>query len=208
MFDIDACAIALDVTTPESLCTIAGTWSINEYIRRDPVLDGTIAMNSLYAIPGYYLIEECCATSCGNLEWYLRNLMPRREGGGSLYELCNREVASVTPEETDLYFLLFLYGSNAHPLGKAAFVGMTEYHREPHMLRAVYEGVAYSHRTHIDRLLKSRPLGGPHGGRSGKFAGLGADVRGHPEPPRGVFPRPGARRSGQRHRRFGSGRRL
>lgn len=157
MFDIDACAIALDITTPESLCTIAGTWSINEYIRRAPVLDGTIAMNSLYAIPGFYLIEECSATSCGNLEWYLRNLMPRREGGGSLYELCNQEVSSVTPEETDLYFLPFLYGSNAHPLGKAAFVGMTEYHREPHMLRAIYEGVVYSHRTHIDRLLKSRP---------------------------------------------------
>lgn len=157
MFDIDACAIALDVTSPEALCTIAGTWSINEYIRKTPVLDGK-TMNSLYAIPGYYLIESCSATSCGNLEWYLRNFLADRKlpAGESLYELCSREVDSVTPEETDLYFLPFLYGSNAHPLGKAAFVGMTEYHREAHLLRAVYEGVAYSHRTHIDRLLQSR----------------------------------------------------
>ena len=158
MFDIDACAIALDITTPERMCTIAGTWSINEYISKEPVMDGTIAMNSLYAIPGYYLVEECSATSAGNLEWYLKNCLDNEPvaEGKSLYDVINGMVQSVEPEECEVYFLPFLYASNAHPLGKGAFVGMTLFHQKAHMLRAVYEGVAYSHKTHIDRLLASR----------------------------------------------------
>ncbi len=158
MFDIDACAIAMDMTSTKEICTIAGTWSINEYIAKEPVMDGSIAMNSLYAIPGFYLVEECSATSAGNLEWYLKNCMeneviPERE---NIYGLVNSLVEGVKPEDCDVYFLPFLYGSNTHPLGKAAFVGLTAYHTKAHMLRAIFEGVAYSHKTHIEKLLMSR----------------------------------------------------
>lgn len=158
MFDIDACAIAVDVTSEEEMCTIAGTWSINEYISKTPVMDGSIAMNSLYAMPGYYLVEECSATSSGNLEWYLENCMENEKipEGKNLYTVVNEKVASVKPEDSDVYFLPFLYGTNAHTLAKAAFVGLTMYHDKAHMLRAIFEGVAYSHRTHIDKLLSSR----------------------------------------------------
>ena len=158
MFDIDACAIASGVTTPEELCTIAGTWSINEYIAREPVVDGSIAMNSLYAMKNYYLVEESSATSGGNLEYFLEEIFPGDfiRDGEKDYERLNRLVQSVDPEKCEVYFLPFLYGSNAHPLGKGALVGLTTYHKKEHILRAVYEGVAFSHRTHIDRLLLSR----------------------------------------------------
>lgn len=157
MFDIDACAIGMSMTTSEELCTIAGTWSINEFISPKPVTDGSIAMNSLYAIPGYYLVEECSATSAGNLEWYLKNCMDDMSlEGKSLYDQVNKMVATIPPELCDIYFLPFLYGSNAHPLGKGAFVGLTMYHTKAHMLRSIFEGVVYSHRTHIDRLLSAR----------------------------------------------------
>ena len=65
-------------------------------------------------------------------------------------------VDGVKPEDSDVYFLPFLYGSNAHPLGKGAFIGLTTYHDKAHMLRAIYEGVVYSHRTHLDKLISSR----------------------------------------------------
>ncbi|CUX29673.1 FGGY-family carbohydrate kinase [Clostridium sp. C105KSO13] len=158
MFDVDACAVAVDVTSTEELCTIAGTWSINEYIAKAPVMDGSIAMNSLFAIPGYYLVEESSATSAGNLEWFLKNFMvyEKLEEGQEIYDVINKKVGSVSPEDSDVYFLPFLYGSNAHPLGKGAFVGLTAYHGMEHILRAIYEGVAFSHKTHIDKLLASR----------------------------------------------------
>ena len=158
MFDVDACGVAVSLTSTEEMCTIAGTWSINEYIAKAPVMDGSIAMNSLFAIPGYYLVEESSATSSGNLEWFLQNCMGDRhsESGANLYEEINASVDAIQPEDCDVYFLPFLYGSNRHPLGKGAFIGLTTFHNTGHMLRAIYEGVAFSHKTHIDKLLSSR----------------------------------------------------
>ena len=52
------CAIAVNVVDERNICMIAGTWSINEYLRREPVLDGKVMMNSLFALPEYYLVEE------------------------------------------------------------------------------------------------------------------------------------------------------
>ncbi len=158
MFDIDACAIAMDITKPEQLCTITGTWSINEFISPVPITGTAIAMNSLYAIPGFYLLEECSATSAGNLEWFVRNHMandPVPEGK-KLYAHIDDLVAGIDPADCEVYYLPFLYGSNAHPLAKATFAGLTTYHSKAHMLRAIFEGVAFSHKTHIDRLLSVR----------------------------------------------------
>lgn len=158
MFDIDASAIGMDITSTEDICTIAGTWSINEFISKTPITDGSISMNSLYAIPGYYLIEECSATSAGNLEWFIKNCMGNEilPDGQNIYDVINEKVSSVEPQLSDVYFLPFLYGSNAHPLGKGAFIGLTTYHTNAHMLRSIFEGVVYSHKTHIDRLLSAR----------------------------------------------------
>ena len=41
MFDIDACALAAGLRGEGELCAVAGTWSINEYLSREPVTDGS-----------------------------------------------------------------------------------------------------------------------------------------------------------------------
>lgn len=158
MFDIDSCAIAMHVTSPEALCTIAGTWSINEYIAKEPVTDGSIAMNSLYAIPGYFLVEECSPTSAGNLDWFLERFVDPHEipEGKQLYPYFDQEVDNIAPQDSDVYYLPFINGSNDNPLGRGSFVGMTAYNEKIHCIRAIYEGVAFSHKVHIDRLLKTR----------------------------------------------------
>jgi L-xylulokinase len=158
MFDIDSCAVAMAVTTPEEFCTIAGTWSINEYISKTPVTDGSIAMNSLFAIPGYFLVEECSATSAGNLDWFMERFVDPHEipAGKKRYEYFDAEVDKIAPEDSGVYFLPFINGSNDDPLGRGSFVGMTAYHEKIHCIRAIYEGVCFSHKTHIDRLLKTR----------------------------------------------------
>ena len=154
MFDVDACAIAAGVTRPGQICTITGTWSINEFISPEPITGTQIAMNSIYAIPGYYLLEESSATSAGNLEWAIANCIDTKGlTGGALYNHLAEQVERIPPEESEVYYLPFLYGSNAHTLAKASFVGLTSFHTNAHMVRAIYEGVAYSHRAHIDKLL-------------------------------------------------------
>jgi L-xylulokinase len=159
MFDIDSSALAMHVTEPGRLCVITGTWSINECLSPEPVLNTNVAMNSLFVIPNYYLLEECSPTSAGNLEWFIRNNMQGIHSleGDSLYDHIDRLVASIMPQESHVCYLPFIYGSNAHPLARAAFIGLTSFHTLAHQLRAIYEGVVFSHRTHIDRLQSATP---------------------------------------------------
>ena len=163
MFDIDACAIALNVGDEDHICMIAGTWSINEYLRRQAVLDGSVGMNSVFCIPEYYLIEESSATSAGNNEWFIRTLLPElrekcRSEGKNIYSVMDEAVASIPAEEFCPIFTPFLMASNVHPNAKASFVGISNYHRREHLMRSVYEGIAFCHKYHLDRLTASRPF--------------------------------------------------
>ena len=158
MFDIDSCSIAMSVTRPEDFCTITGTWTINEFISKKPVTGTAIAMNSLYAIPGFYLIEECSSTGAGNLEWVINNCFTGEtpKDGKKLYAHLDDMAAEVPAGDCDVYFLPFLQGSNRHPLAKAGFIGLTSFHTRAHLLRSVYEGVVFSAKSHIEKLLSVR----------------------------------------------------
>lgn len=163
MFDIDACAIAVDVTSEEKICMIAGTWSINEYISKTPVTDKSVMMNSIFCMPEYYLIEESSPTSAANFEWFVKNLLPElsenaKAEGKKVYKIADEWVGNIPAYEFCPIYLPFLMASNVHPNAKAGFLGMTNYHTRAHMIKGVYEGVAYSHRYHLEKLLKARTV--------------------------------------------------
>ncbi len=158
MFDIDASAIAMDITNDEHLCIIAGTWSINEFISREPILNKTIMMNSLYCVPGYYLVEECSPTSAANNEWYIARFMgaeaeKAKAEGKSVYDYMNGMVESVSPDETNIMFMPHIFGSNYNPRAKASMIGMDSSHTKAQIARAIYEGIVFGHKVHIDKLI-------------------------------------------------------
>ena len=162
MFDIDACAVAMNVTDERYLCVIAGTWGINEYVSPQPVVNKSIRMNSLFCIPGLFLIEESSPTSASNNDWFsslfLDSERQQAEARGiSLHALAEELAASVAPDAQSILFLPFLYGSNDNPLAKASFIGLESTHTRPQLIRAVLEGIVFSHRVHIERLLANRP---------------------------------------------------
>ncbi|MDY3248916.1 MAG: FGGY-family carbohydrate kinase [Candidatus Choladocola sp.] len=161
MFDVDACGIASGLISPDEMCMIAGTWSINEFIAKEPIVNGTVALNSMYCMRDYFLVEESSPTSAGNMEWFIRNMLSyekkeKEEAGESIYDLTNEWVASIEPQDCNVIFLPFLNGSNENPLAKSTFVGLTAFHNKKHMLRAVYEGIVFSHLTHVKKLLANR----------------------------------------------------
>ena len=160
-FDINAGAIASGVLDPSLICMIAGTWSINEYIRKEPVLDGKVQMNSLFALPEYYLIEESSATSAGNNEWFVRELLPElklqaKQEGRNVYDMMDEWVESISPTEFVPIFLPFTMASNVHPNAKGSFVGISYSHKRKHIVRSVFEGITFSHRYHLEKLLATR----------------------------------------------------
>ncbi|MCI6139615.1 MULTISPECIES: FGGY-family carbohydrate kinase [Clostridium] len=161
MFDVNACGIASGLASEKDMCMVAGTWSINEFIGKNPIDNGTVALNSMFCMPGYFLIEESSPTSAGNMEWFIRTLLDyekkaAKEEGRSVYDITNEWVASIEPQDSNVIFLPFLNGSNEDALAKGTFVGLTAYHNKKHMLRAVYEGIVFSHLTHVKKLLRNR----------------------------------------------------
>ena len=186
MFDIDACAIATGLVDETDLCVIAGTWSINEYIARKPVTGGNIAMNSLFCMPEYYLIEESSPTSAGNLEWYVKNVLDcdraaAKSAGLNFYALLDNGVEAIGPEEDVPVFLPFLYGSPDNPDATASFTGISARHTKAHLARAIFEGVVFRHHDHIAKLLANREQPGClrlSGGAAGSrvWAQMFADV--------------------------------
>ena len=152
MFDIDSCAIAMDITNDENICVIAGTWSINEYISKKPVLNKSVMMNSIYCMDEYYLVEECSPTSAGNLQWFMEMFMPDVKDYGEI----NAMAESVEPNEQNIIFLPYLFGSNYDPQAKASLIGVDSHHTKSHIARAVFEGICFCHKVHIEKLLQNR----------------------------------------------------
>lgn len=151
--DMHASAIATGSIQQDQLCVTAGTWSINEYIGSDPVISDELFMCAI-APENRYLVAEGSPTSASNLEWFLTEVfkdvkIPKKQ---SIYELSNQLVAEVPHDASNLIFLPFLFGTNVDANAKSAFIGLSAWHSRGHLVRAIYEGIVFSHRHHIDKL--------------------------------------------------------
>jgi L-xylulokinase len=109
-------------------------------------------MNSLYCINGFYLIEECSPTSMGNLAWMKEQIMPDIPSYPAFIEMAEK----VAPDEQQLIFLPFIFGSNYNPLAKAVLLGMDGSHTRNHIARAILEGICFCHKVHVNKLLAHR----------------------------------------------------
>lgn len=164
LFDIQSCMLAADVLTEEKLCMIAGTWSVDLYLSKKPVTEKKLLKyirNTVFPLPEYYLIEVGTPASAGCNEWFIRELLPEasklaKEEGKSIYDILNGWVEELPVKELCPVYLPYLFGSNVHPHAKSCFVGMTSFHTRKHLIRSVYEGIAFSHRLDLEHLLESR----------------------------------------------------
>ena len=155
MADIFACGIAANQVSEREIVMIAGTWSIQQLVRTEPIMDGRVLLNSFYVLPGTYLIEESSPASAGNLEWFLNHFMPEykeRYGVEKMYERINEAVKKISPDEFCPIFLPFILGSNVHPEAEGSFIGIDASHTRGHLIRGIYEGVVFSHKYHCEKL--------------------------------------------------------
>jgi L-xylulokinase len=157
LFDVDASAIGAGAINPDQACLVMGSWSINEVITQDPIVDPNLFMTTLFAEPGLFLTIEGSATSATNLEWFVNQCCgderaEAKRRGISVYEVCSEEVAGLLPGSTNVIFHPFLYGSYVQPTARAGFYGIAGWHTRAHLLRALYEGVVFGHLSHIEKL--------------------------------------------------------
>ena len=160
MFDVDACALASGICKQEQMSLVVGTWGNNQYIADKPIIDKDFFMSSVYSIEGKYLMLEGSPTSASNLDWFIHTFLSneKKEKGEQFFDWLNEEVASIDVDSSAIIFLPFLFGNNEKGNLKAGFYGIEGHHTKAQMIRAVYEGIVFSHKTHIQNLLRYREL--------------------------------------------------
>ncbi|RWC61473.1 FGGY-family carbohydrate kinase [Mesorhizobium sp.] len=185
LFDVVASAVGSGVTRTGAVSVIAGTWSINQVITDEPIRDPSIFMLSTFDRQRYLAIESS-ATSAANLEWIVREFLEHDgDAGKSPFELCSELVASVDPNSDIPIYHPFLYGSQQNGHARAGFYGIAGWHSRAHLLRALFEGVAFEHKRHVETLHKAGAdfdqvvLSGG-GSRSSVWPQIFADVLGVP----------------------------
>jgi len=102
-----------------------------------------------HAEESQYIIHEASPTSAINLEWMLHNC---GDGTRVDYAAINQAIAALPKAGSSLLFLPFLYGSNAGLGMHGCLFDMQAAHARAHVLQAVYEGVVFSHLTHLRRM--------------------------------------------------------
>jgi L-xylulokinase len=149
LFDVVASAIGSGVTQTGAASIIAGTWSINQVVTDDAPNDPSIFMLSTFDRQRWLAIESS-ATSAVNLEWMVREFFG--DDHGNAFARCSELVASVDPRAEMPIYHPFLFGAQQDGRARAGYYGIIGWHTKAHMLRALFEGVAFEHRRHIETL--------------------------------------------------------
>ena len=180
LFDVVSTALCAGLYDDTRLNAVMGTWSVTSGIT-DRLIDEVDYpfVYGRYAIDGQYIVHEASPTSAANLEWFCQ------QWGIDDYAQLNQWVAELPPAASSLLFVPFLYGNNAGANLHASFYGLQAGHQRGHLVQAIYEGVVFSHLTHLNRILKRFPnvsalrlTGGPT--RSAEWMQMFADISGLP----------------------------
>jgi L-xylulokinase len=154
--DVDASSIGSGSIKPGQLTMIAGTWSINEVISDEPVpSEGWACRN--FVVPGLWMNMSASPASATNLEWFVQRLSPlevqsAEEHGTSPFDFVNEEVKDVLDEKSQVFYHPFLYGSPYGDAATAGFFGLRGWHTRGHLLKALFEGTVFNHKSHVDTL--------------------------------------------------------
>lgn len=101
-----------------------------------------------HAVPGKWHLMGVMLSAAGSLRWYRDALAP-----GVDFDDLLAPAADVPPGSEGLLFLPYLTGERTphpDPLARGGFVGLTVRHSQPHLTRAVLEGVAFGLRDSLE----------------------------------------------------------
>ncbi len=155
VFDCIACALGSGVYDKDKYSIIAGTWNINSGIEEQLFDPGDTMKTSLYVDINKYFYTESSATSAVNLNWFIDNVIRGFKifdvQDEELFRTIEEKLGQIDPRDSDIIYMPFLYKSHLSHMN-GAFLGLKPEHNIFNMLRALYEGVVFAHRKHIDNL--------------------------------------------------------
>lgn len=154
LHDVTAAAVGMGNLDAGDLTITAGTFSINEVLSDSPRIDrhpdGPRWSCRSGVHRGTWMNMSISPASSANLEWLIRQF--GETSAGSLLSSMEAELDRAAAAPSSIIYHPFLYGSPYPSPGSAAFVGLKAWHRRADLLQAVFEGIVFNHRTHVDAL--------------------------------------------------------
>lgn len=188
LHDVTASALGVGGHDDHVLSIVAGTYSINEVVDTNPHIDQRWMCRSAIESRRWNHMAISPA-STANYDWFVDTFCRlERESAAanqqSIHSLLGQEVEQAMSRSSTVLFHPYLFGSPFGDIASGSFIGLRGWHDRGDMLKAVLEGIAFNHRTHVEALHDSfefrevRLTGG--GARNSVFAQMFADVLGLP----------------------------
>lgn len=156
LHDVTASALGSGGYGQGRVAIVAGTYSINETVSNAPRVDPRWFCRNGLAL-GEWNAMAISPASAANYDWFLDTLCgaERAEAeaqGRAFHAEIIPEIEAALARPSTALFHPFLFGSPMGPTASAGFFGLRGWHNRGDMLRAVIEGIAFNHRTHVDAL--------------------------------------------------------
>ena len=188
--DQAAGAVGMGVVTPGAVSATIGTSGVVFAATDRPSLDPRGRLHTFcHAVPGRWHVMGVTQAAGLSLRWFRDHF-----GGGTntndgrdLYERLIAEAAQVPSGADGLLWAPYLMGERTphlDPNARAALIGLTAFHTQGHVVRAILEGVAFSLRDSFSLFsemgvpVRNIRLGGG-GARSPLWRQIQADAYGH-----------------------------
>ena len=159
--DVHMTALGCGCIEPGQMNIVAGSWSINSLLSNSPLSSPDILFTTTHVIPRKWFLMDGSPSSATNLDWFVEHFCywektEAEKRGVSPFEVVNETIEGMDPSSCAVIFHPFLYGSNTQASARAGFYGLGGWHTRADMIRAVLEGVCFSHLTHVEKLRKVR----------------------------------------------------
>lgn len=188
LHDVTASALGIGGHAAGVVGIVAGTYSINEVVSDAPRTDPRwFCRNAIE--PGCWNNMSISPASAANYDWFLDTLCASDQqaasnAGTSIHAMMAPEIKAALERRSTLLYHPFLFGSPLGEVASAGFFGLRGWHDRGDLLKAVLEGIAFNHRTHVDALKDGFDFGEARltGGisRNPAFVQMFADVLGLP----------------------------
>ena len=148
-------------------CSNIATAGVHVVLSEKPDIDPERIYSLMcHCVPGIYYRTSMTMLAAGNLDWAERELCEKErieaeESGISVYDVINKKIREIPVGSGGVLYLPFLQGERApfvKPEARGTFFGLGDWHKKSCLLRAIFEGVAFSTRHNLEAMLKNKSL--------------------------------------------------
>jgi sugar (pentulose or hexulose) kinase len=188
-FDVVACAAGVGAVNSGQANIILGTAGVLELVLDEPLFEpDRLGLQYIHSVPGKWLKLIAPMSATPHVDWFVNELgaaeqaRAKAEGRG-LFDIFDEEVAQVPAGSGGVLFHPYMSSNGERApftktTAKGNFFGLGWHSGRTHLLRAIYEGIAFSNKHCLDvspvKVTDIRLSGG--GAKSPVWAQIFADI--------------------------------